>query len=224
MTDKITFSEYKKNVIDKTEETTAVVGAPAYLWLHLDYMPRGIFELTDKSLKTVRLPSRIKNFNYNLKVIRISSTLFRGNETVTDIILPLYLERIPNYAFEGCSSLKHIVIPKSVKKIFPSAFCGCTSLTDIYYEGTIEEWKSMEKTFYRHEVEFNRENYPGTPVAKMSGERIFPLPGAENVLTATVHFECDLRTVGTAEFSVRRRGKKDLSELFYLMADNVENG
>ena len=75
------------------------------------------------------------------------------------------MERIPNYAFEGCSSLKHIVIPKSVKKIFPSAFCGCTSLTDIYYEVTIEEWKSMEKTFYRHEVEFT----PGL-VSLVSGQ------------------------------------------------------
>ena len=42
--------------------------------------------------------------------------------------------------FGGCTSLKTIYIPKTVTNILDYSFTRCTALTDVYYEGTEEEW------------------------------------------------------------------------------------
>lgn len=44
-------------------------------------------------------------------------------------------------------SLKSIVIPKSIKKIRPNAFDSST-LTEINYEGTVEDWKKIDRPLY----------------------------------------------------------------------------
>lgn len=43
-------------------------------------------------------------------------------------------------AFYYCSKLQKIYLPENVK-ISKEAFYGCSALTDIYYEGTLDEWK-----------------------------------------------------------------------------------
>ena len=50
---------------------------------------------------------------------------------------------IANYAFFGYEKLNHIVVPKSVKAIGSLAFSGCSGLTDVYYNGTILEFLSI---------------------------------------------------------------------------------
>lgn len=47
--------------------------------------------------------------------------------------------------FSGCTSLHTIHIPVSVDRIETKAFMDCTSLTHIYYDGTMEQWKAVEK-------------------------------------------------------------------------------
>lgn len=175
------FEEFKMKVIERTEETADITVAPAVLWLHMERFPRGVVELTDKTRRIVRLPSRLKNGDTSEEIVvnvtEISNAVFRENTTVTDIVLPLCLERLPQHAFEGCSALERIFIPKTVKAIPANAFEGCPPLSDIYFGGTADEWKKFERKFFENEAEFGNENYPGRPVAKPVAERRIPCRG-----------------------------------------------
>ncbi|MCC8069759.1 MAG: leucine-rich repeat protein, partial [Ruminococcus sp.] len=70
-----------------------------------------------------------------------------GN-TRTSYTIPDSVTEIRNWAFEYCKSLNNIIMPNSVTKIWGYAFYGCTSLTDVYYNGTEEEWSSIDIVSY----------------------------------------------------------------------------
>ena len=76
-------------------------------------------------------------------VIRIASGAFCGNKNLTEIVLNNGVTDIYNGAFSGCINLANIVIPNSVVSISDGVFWDCTSLTDVYYNGTEEEWNGI---------------------------------------------------------------------------------
>ena len=51
---------------------------------------------------------------------------------------------IGKYAFASCVDLKSINIPSSITHIGYEAFDGCKGLTDIYYQGTSDEWMEIQ--------------------------------------------------------------------------------
>ena len=112
--------------------------------------------------------SRLKNINIPEGITEIESYAFGGCSGLTEINLPeslVYISNgafsycsglteinIPNNvslismdAFRGCSSLIKIIIPASVRTIGENAFAGCTNLTDIYYDGSQEQWENVSK-------------------------------------------------------------------------------
>ena len=50
-------------------------------------------------------------------------------------------------AFYSCDALQETVIPKSVKEIESYAFGGNSSLEKVYYQGSKDEWISIEKQY-----------------------------------------------------------------------------
>lgn len=54
--------------------------------------------------------------------------------------------KIGDYAFKECTNLYKIVIPTSVKSIGKEVFKGCNELECIFYDGTKEEWNSIDKS------------------------------------------------------------------------------
>ena len=45
--------------------------------------------------------------------------------------------------FQDCTHLEKIFLPRNLRKIKTNAFLNCTSLTDIYYEGSEEDWNKL---------------------------------------------------------------------------------
>lgn len=85
-------------------------------------------------------------------VVRINGVLtslvsdfFKNSSTLTSIIIPDGVNTISHSAFIECSSLTSVVIPSSVVKIESYAFRNCKSLNSVTFEGTVEEWNSMDK-------------------------------------------------------------------------------
>ncbi|MEE3429163.1 MAG: leucine-rich repeat protein [Ruminococcus sp.] len=76
-------------------------------------------------------------------VTRIKNYAFTSCINLRKVIIKSELKSIPDQAFLECSSLKVVSIPKSVKEIGYNTFCDCDSLSDIYYEGTEEEWNKI---------------------------------------------------------------------------------
>lgn len=66
------------------------------------------------------------------------------NSAIQSVKLPPNLSKIDIHVFHGCSNLKSIEIPDSVTSIGAMAFYICDSLTDVYYEGSEEEWNKID--------------------------------------------------------------------------------
>ena len=75
-----------------------------------------------KNLKEITLNNGLKN---------IGSSVFYGNENVTQIKIPDSVESIGDYAFASCISLKNITIGKGLQEISSDCFHNCSSLESI---------------------------------------------------------------------------------------------
>lgn len=77
-----------------------------------------------------------------------------GTCTDSEIVIPnkspdgYSVTSIGYNAFSDCSGLTSVTIGNSVTSIGSSAFGGCSGLTEIHYDGTMAEWKAIDKEFY----------------------------------------------------------------------------
>lgn len=193
----------------------------AVMWLHPERLPLGVVSLGDAVLPVVKIPHEAVNnaynlgYNYTVPVIAVSRDLFRGREDITDIVLPSTIRWLSEKAFAGCRNLRRITIPKNIRTIRRGTFAGCEKLTDIYYEGSSEEWEQVKIVYQRHECELGA-LIPGTPVQQITAERLIRIPGNEPLFSANVHFHCDLACAeGNPEYHVKA-GKTDITEMLRL--------
>ncbi|MCH5291987.1 MAG: leucine-rich repeat protein [Treponema sp.] len=97
----------------------------------------------------------------NVLVIRGFS---RHNGELRSITLPKGAREIRSYAFSYCVSLRSIIIPESVI-VIESGMCK-GSMPSIYYAGSKEQWKKIEKNYqnvYKHEFPFSPTKYNYNP-------------------------------------------------------------
>ena len=151
--------------------------------------------------KIIKIPHRIVYRGDDATVGCVFTTNFIGNTNITDIICTRKNSVVlsnRHYSggkacgvFAGCTNLQRITIPVCIREIAEGTFAGCESLTDVYYEGSYEDWKKIEIVSGKHELEFGG-TIPGTPVQQLIDDRLIYLPGNEALLRATVHFNCDL--------------------------------
>lgn len=83
------------------------------------------------SLTSVEIPNDITVYRYAFsKCANLAS-------------VKVNVEMIGAFVFKECVNLKTVTIGKNVKKIQSGAFGDCPNITDVYYEGTAEEWASI---------------------------------------------------------------------------------
>ena len=68
--------------------------------------------------------------------VTVPHTISYENETLT-------VTSIGNNAFQNCTSLICVTIPDSITSIGSCAFDNCTSVTEVYYLGTVSQFKSI---------------------------------------------------------------------------------
>ena len=78
-------------------------------------------------------------------VASIGDFAFWCCKNLVSVSIPDSVWGIGSSAFSFCESLKSIKIPSSVRILGESAFRFCTALTEIEFDGTIEQWRRMEK-------------------------------------------------------------------------------
>ncbi len=71
----------------------------------------------------------------------IGISAFSNCPSLKEVVIPNGVTSLENHAFSYCTSLESITVPKGVNLIDNAALEGCTALTDIYYGGTVEEFK-----------------------------------------------------------------------------------
>ena len=85
------------------------------------------------SLERITLPDSFSN---------LGSGIFEGCTSLKNVVFSKNQTRIDSKAFYDCTSLASITLYRQVTGIGPQAFEN-TALTDIYYEGTGDEWNAM---------------------------------------------------------------------------------
>ena len=124
-----------------------------------------------ESLETVRIPD---------SVTQISIRAFSDCKNLSLLTLGAGVELIEESAFENCTSLGYVKFPKSLRLLANDAFAGCTSLTNIHYDGTIQEWTSVDSTgrdYGNNHIWY--EGVPGERIICTNGY-IFIFPISEN--------------------------------------------
>ena len=81
-------------------------------------------------------------------ITTIEASAFSNHSSLISIKIPDGVTTINEAAFGNCESLESISIPASVINIGFNTFSDCYSLSDIYYNGTIEQWKIIQKGWW----------------------------------------------------------------------------
>ncbi|MBO5302700.1 MAG: leucine-rich repeat domain-containing protein [Lachnospiraceae bacterium] len=75
-------------------------------------------------------------------IARIRAKAFAEGK-LTSVTIPDTVKYIGRNAFEDCQNLKNATIPATLKSIGYYAFENCDNLTDIYYDGTSQQWYAL---------------------------------------------------------------------------------
>ena len=81
-----------------------------------------------------------------VNMTKVYDYAFYNNTTLAEVDFSRSpnLTDIGKYAFSSCSKLTSIHLPSSLKKIEASAFDSTSAMRSVYFEGSLEDWISME--------------------------------------------------------------------------------
>ena len=80
-------------------------------------------------------------------VLIIGNSAFSESLTTTHLIVANGVERLSYYAYGDNDTITTVTLPVTLKQIDSGIFRWCDSLTTIIYEGTVEQWKQIKKSY-----------------------------------------------------------------------------
>ena len=86
---------------------------------------------------------KLDNIAWGSGLTKINIGAFACCSSLTTLEFPSNMDFIGFAAFEDCVNLESIVMPNSVTTIGEYAFVDCINLTDVYYNGSEEEWNAI---------------------------------------------------------------------------------
>ena len=104
-------------------------------------LPEGLTSIGDNAFQAC---SALEEIVIPAGVSDIGENAFAYCNALRSVRLSEPLEEIGDKQFYFCEILKEVYIPASVKRISRGSFSGCYELTDVWYEGTEEEWLSID--------------------------------------------------------------------------------
>ena len=117
---------------------------------------RAFFQFSDGGLTTLQIPSSVDTIgdeafaNQSMVTVTLPETLttlgtylFQSADALQSVRVEC--AEIPAFCFVRCGKLNQMTISKNVKKIGANIVNYCTLLDTITYEGSLEEWKAIEK-------------------------------------------------------------------------------
>ncbi|MBR5461162.1 MAG: leucine-rich repeat protein, partial [Butyricimonas sp.] len=89
------------------------------------------------------IPYKYIDGNKTYTVASLADSAFNNRDAITSITIPKSVESIGKNAVSYCDTIASITIPKSVTNIGDYGIFSCPPLTDIYYEGSKEDWAKI---------------------------------------------------------------------------------
>ena len=128
-------------------DSVTSIGEGAFCWcdsLESINIPDSVTSIGDRafyycsSLESITIPDGVTS---------IGDRAFSNCSSLESITIPDSVTSIGSLAFYYCSSFESITIPDSVTSIGDGAFSWCTSLTSINFQGSIAQWKAIDKGY-----------------------------------------------------------------------------
>lgn len=149
------FSNLRDSTVYDVGEMTSLISGLHPL-KYMTYVQPAMFYASD--ITNVRIPNNIAYIGGSAfeqctsltsveipnSVTRIGSHAFMCCHSLKSIIIPKAITRIEKSTFAVCPSLTSVVIPNGVTSIKEFAFSDCKKLTTITFNGTKEQWKSIQ--------------------------------------------------------------------------------
>ena len=164
-----------------------------------------------ESIKTVDIRSGVRSigayaFNGLDKVthVYIADTVnsigayaFLECSSLTSVSIPKDVSYLTSFAFAYCVSLRSIYLPLSITFVGQNTFDGCSNLRDVYYEGSEENWRSVEIVNLHNDALFNATMHY---LAGDGSINLVPVNGAQGVhFTKSGTFIAEMIVSGSIE-------------------------
>ncbi|MBR7132190.1 MAG: leucine-rich repeat domain-containing protein [Clostridia bacterium] len=158
-----------------------------------------------KSLKAVTIPESVKWIGYNAFILCTSlervdiadfeawneiafgtsysnpmcyaGNLYINGQLLTELRLPR-VQTISMYQYCGCKCIENVFLPETVTVVDIGAFYDCTGIKNVYFEGSVEQWKNIR-------IYAGNEKFTSAEIYFNYGKEIDASPTAENLVSAT---------------------------------------
>ena len=127
-----------EETIDLIEDNKwADVAYKAASWLNNSFIDHDVIELW----KIVRDDLDIDILKF--EDVEVVPSYYYYNADIKEIIIPAHILHINRAAFLNCKKLKKVTLPNTLYSIQQNAFLDTVNLTEIEFDGTLDEFKSI---------------------------------------------------------------------------------